>query len=86
MTHYGSGERRGGPALDCATAGRDFGKMVRLARGQATGLFDPKGPKVATRTVTPRMLQAWKRTGQLARRQADLKRHFKSGWYSADDP
>lgn len=80
MTHYRSGEKRRGPALDCATAGRDF-KGTRLAGSQATGLFDPAGAKVATRTVTPRMLQAMKRTGQLGKRQAELKRHFKPGWY-----
>jgi hypothetical protein len=82
MTHYDNGEERGGPALDCATAGKDFGKGgFRLPKIYATGLFDPRGPRLATRTATPAMIRAWKRTGQYEKRVAQLKKRFKSGWY-----
>ena len=82
MTHYGSDEPRGGPALDCATAGRDFGKGgYRLPKTYATGLFDPRGPRLATRTATPAMIKAWKRTGQYEKRVQQLRKRFKPGWY-----
>jgi hypothetical protein len=84
MTHYAAGEARRAPALDCAIAGRDRGRIARLTVGQAVGPFDPNGPRVATRTATEATLRAWKRTGELARRQAELKRYFKPGWYSTD--
>lgn len=82
MTHYGEGEERDGPALDCATAGKDFGKGgYRLPKTYSVGLFDPRGPRLATRTATPAMIRAWKRTGQYEKRIAQLKRRFKPGWY-----
>ena len=80
MAAYGAGERQLGPALDCRTAGQDFRAGSRMAT--ATGPFARGGPKVATRTATPSMLRAWRRTGELAARQAELKRHFKPGWYA----
>ncbi len=86
MTHYGDGEERAGPALDCATAGRDFGKGgYRLPKTYATGPFDPRGPRLATRTATPAMIKAWKRTGQYEKRVAQLKKRFKPGWYGEDE-
>ncbi|HMR32813.1 MAG TPA: cell wall hydrolase [Geminicoccaceae bacterium] len=82
MTHYAAGEERGGPALDCATAGKDFGKGgFRLPKLYATGPFDPRGPRLATRTATPAMIRAWKRTGQYEKRIAIMKKRFKPGWY-----
>ena len=85
MTHYVPGERRGGPALDCAKAGKGHAGSDRLARTHAHGLFDPRGPRVATRTATQAQIRAWRRTGELARRQAELKRDFKPGWRLADE-
>jgi hypothetical protein len=81
MANYAPGEPRRAPALDCRTAGRDFGRATSLARSQATGPFDPSGPRIASRTATAATLRAWRRTGELARRQAELKRYFKPGWY-----
>ena len=82
MTHYAVGEERSGPALDCATAGKDFGKGgFRLPKLYATGPFDPRGPRLATRTATPAMIKAWKRTGQYEKRIAMMKKRFKPGWY-----
>jgi hypothetical protein len=82
MTHYADGEERAGPALDCATAGKDFRKGgYRLPKAFAVGLFDPRGPRLATRTATPAMIRAWKRTGQYEKRLAQLKKRFKPGWY-----
>ena len=80
MTSYGDGERQLGPALDCRIAGRDFRPGAGMAA--ATGPFARGGPKVATRTATPAMLRAWRRTGELAARQAELRRHFEPGWYA----
>ncbi len=85
MTHYAAGERRGGPALDCAQAGKGYAGSSRLARDHANGLFDPRGPRVATRTATPAQIRAWRRTGELARRQAELKRHFEPGWQRIEE-
>ncbi|HET6469498.1 MAG TPA: cell wall hydrolase [Geminicoccaceae bacterium] len=83
MTHYGPRESRGEPALDCDRAGP--GVVVRrgsrLTKEQAVGLFHPEGPRTTSRTVTPAMLKAWKRTGKLAQRQAVLKNLFRPGWY-----
>ena len=44
----------------------------------------PDGPRIATRTATTATVRAWRRTGELARRQAELKRYFKPGWYSQE--
>ena len=84
MAHYRPGDRRGAPALDCATAGLGYAKEGgrSLARAHAVGPFAPAGPRLATRTATPAMVRAWRRTGELARRQAELKRQFKPGGYS----
>ena len=84
MANYAAGERRRGPALDCATAGRGYGAATRLAGAQATGLFHPSGPRIASRTATTATVRAWRRTGELTRRQAELKRYFKPGWYSQE--
>jgi hypothetical protein len=87
MTHYGPDETPGKPAIDCATAGRDYkkGHGFRLPNSYRVGPFDPRGPRVATRTATRAMLQAWKRTGQLEKRGAELrKRHFKPNWWLAE--
>lgn len=84
MADYAPEELRRGPALDCATAGRDYHRATKLAGIQATGPFHPNGPRIATRTATAATLRAWKRTGELARRQAELKRYFKPGWYSQE--
>jgi hypothetical protein len=83
MTEYAPGEARGDPALDCSIAGTGVvaGRSGRLARQYMIGLFDPQGPQTASRTATRAQLQAWKRTGQLAKRQAALKRQFTPGWY-----
>ena len=86
MTHYADGEEPTRPALDCATAGKEFGKGgFRLPRTYATGLFDPRGPRLATRTATPAMIRAWKRTGQYEKRVAQLKKRFKAGWYGKSE-
>lgn len=82
LTHYAKGERRAGPAIDCEAAGKGF--WVYLPKRYAIGLFDPKGPRVATRTPTRKMLEAWRRSGKLEARQAELKKHFKPGWYLAE--
>jgi hypothetical protein len=87
MTHYGPDERPGKPALDCATAGRDFkkGGGFRLPNSYRVGPFDPRGPRVATRSATRSMIQAWKRTGEYDKRTAALrKRYFKRNWWLAD--
>jgi hypothetical protein len=80
MTPYADGEPHGGPALDCRMAGKGYRKGLGVA--SATGPFATGGPRVATRAATPAMLKAWRRTGALAARQAELKRHFKPGWFA----
>src|SRR4051795_2598073 len=80
MTHYADGEPHVGPALDCRTAGKGYRKGLGIAA--ATGPFARTGPHVATRAATPAMLQAWRRTGELAARRAELKRRFKPGWFA----
>jgi hypothetical protein len=87
MTHYRPDERSGKPAIDCRTAGRDFkkGGGFRLPNSYRVGPFDPRGPRVTTRTATPAMIKAWKRTGQYEKRVAALKkRYFKKNWWLAD--
>jgi len=86
MTHYGTGEARGAPALDCTdpAIGSLFKSGGSLARRYAQGLFDPKGAKTATRTPTPAERAAWRRTGMLESRQKELQSHFKPGWIVLD--
>jgi hypothetical protein len=86
MTHYAPGEPRGAPALDCALAGKGRGGSARVAAAEAHGLFDPRGPKIPTRPVPPATLRAWSRTGELAKRQTLLRRHFQPGWRDATAP
>lgn len=85
MAHYRATDRRGPPAIDCSMAGRDFAGTRRLARRDAIGPLDPDGAKITPRTATPAMLRAWRRTGEFERRQAMLKRHFRSGWYHGEE-
>jgi hypothetical protein len=80
MTHYADGEPRIGPALDCRMAGKSYRNGLGVA--SATGPFARGGPRIATRAATPAMLKAWRRTGELAARQAELKSHFKPGWFA----
>lgn len=84
MTHYAAGEPKRGPALDCALAGKGYGTGPKVASAAAYGLFDPKGPKIPTKPVPPATLRAWGRTGELVRRQAQLKRSFQPGWQAAE--
>ena len=86
MTHYAAGEPRGAPALDCRMAGKGYGKEKQVTAAAAYGLFDPRGPKIPTRPVPPAVLRAWSRTGELARRQEQLKRYFRPGWRLAEKP
>jgi hypothetical protein len=85
MTHYRPGEPKLGPALDCAAAGKERGGS-KLVAAAAHGLFDPRGPKIATRPVPPATLQAWRRSGELAKRQAILRRAFPAGWRAPEGP
>lgn len=82
MTHWGADEKRREPALDCSdpSIGSLFRSGGSLARRYAQGLFDPNGPRTATRTPTPAERAAWRRTGMLESRQQELQRHFKPGW------
>lgn len=82
MTHYGPGEKRGTPALDCSdpAIGSLFKSGGSLARRYAQGLFDPKGARTPSRTPTAAERAAWRRTGKLESRQKELQRHFKPGW------
>lgn len=87
MTHYGPDETPGAPALDCSTAGRDYGKSggFRLPHSYRVGPFDPRGPRMTTRSATPAMIRAWKRTGEYEKRIAILRaRHFKHNWWVAE--
>lgn len=87
MTEYAPGEAHGDPAIDCSIAGTGViaGRSGKLARQYMVGLFDRGGPQTTSMTATRATLQAWKRTGQLAKRQAALKRMFKPGWYLAEE-
>ena len=82
MTHYGPGEKRGAPALDCADPkiGSLFKQGTTLASRYAQGLFHPAGPRTATRTPTRAEREAWRRTGQMEARGRELQRHFEPGW------
>lgn len=80
MTEYVRGETRGAPALDCDDPSIGSGYGRSMAVRYANGLFDPAGPKVAINTPTRNQLKAWKRTGELERRQKELKKAFKPGW------
>lgn len=86
MRHYGQGERRGEPALDCAdpSIGSLFRQGPSLARRYAQGLFHPEGPRTATRTPTPAEREAWRRVGGLEARARELRQHFKPGWIALD--
>lgn len=86
MTHYRKGERRAAPALDCddPMIGSLFKSTPSLARQYAQGLFHPEGPRVASRTPTSAELKAWRRTGRLDARAAELKKSFKPGWISLE--
>lgn len=82
LTEYGPGEAHGGPGLDCSIAGIDRGKGLPVH--YRVGPFAPGGPKIATRTPTRAMLEAWRRTGQLAQREHELKRYFAPNWLTED--
>ncbi|MCB2055292.1 MAG: cell wall hydrolase [Geminicoccaceae bacterium] len=84
MRHYGKGERRGDPALDCAdpAIGSQLGSS--MAARYANGLFHPAGARIASRTPTRKQVEAWRRTGQLEARQKQLKKLFKPGWIKLD--
>jgi len=86
MTHYGSGEKRGAPALDCSDPkiGSLFKQGTTLASRYAQGLFHPEGPRTATRTPTRAEREAWRRTGQMEARGRELQRHFQPGWIVLD--
>jgi hypothetical protein len=86
MTHYRKGELRAAPALDCSDPmiGSLLNAKSSLARQYAQGLFHPDGPRIASRTPTPAELKAWRRTGRLDARAAELKKHFKPGWISLE--
>lgn len=71
MTHYGEGEVRGGPSIDCATAGAGFKSWLR---NWNTGVMAPGRPRLASITPTPAMLRKWKATGRLEARQQELRR------------
>jgi hypothetical protein len=86
MTHYRPDETSGPPALDCRQAGKGFnGRGAGLAQAHAIGPMAPGRARIATRTATPAMIRAWRRTGELAHRQAELKRQFRPGWYLAEE-
>lgn len=80
LKDYAPGERRGAPALDCESPMIGSGYGRSLAASYANGLFDPSGPKTASKTPTRNQLRAWRQTGQLKSRQRELKKHFKPGW------
>ncbi len=82
LTEYGPDEPRGTPGLDCKIAGIDRGKGLPLL--YRVGPFAPGGPRIATRTPTRAMLEAWRRTGQLARREQALKHYFPPNWLTED--
>jgi hypothetical protein len=86
MTHYGPGEKRGAPALDCSdpSVGSLFRQGSSMARRYAQGLFHPEGPRTATRTPTRAEREAWRRSGAMEARGRELQRHFKPGWISLD--
>lgn len=86
LTHYQKGERPAAPALDCddPSIGSLFKSRPSLARQYAQGLFHPKGPRIASRTPTPAELAAWRRTGRLEARAAELRKSFKPGWISLE--
>ncbi len=86
MTHYGTGEARGAPALDCSdpSIGSLYRQGTSLARRYAQGLFHPDGPRTATRTPTRAEREAWRKTGALEARARELKGHFKPGWILLD--
>ena len=71
MTHYGDGEERQGPAIDCATAGAGFKSWLR---GWNQGVMAPGRPKLAGITPTPAMLKKWRASGRLEARQQELRR------------
>jgi len=82
MTHYGPGETRAAPALDCSDPkiGSLFRQGTTLASRYAQGLFHPSGPRTATRTPTRAEREAWRRTGEMEARGRELKKHFEPGW------
>ncbi len=82
LTEYGPDEQPGAPGLDCSIAGIDRGKGLPVH--YRIGPFAPGGPRIATRTPTRAMLDAWRRTGQLAARERELKRYFAPNWLTED--
>jgi hypothetical protein len=88
MTHWGDGETRRTLALDCDSGEIGTAFRAGLPRRYRVGLFDPEGPRIATRTATRKMLQEWRRTGELERRQRHLRSLFEPGWLTggADGP
>ena len=84
MTHYGKGEKRGAPALDCSSPEIGSRRGFSLASQFANGLFHPNGARIASRTPTRNQLEAWRRTGQLKQRQREIKKLFKPGWINLD--
>jgi hypothetical protein len=82
LTEYGPSEEHGAPGLDCSIAGIDRGRGLPVH--YRIGPFAPGGPRIATRTPTRAMLEAWRRTGQLAARERELKRYFAPNWLTED--
>jgi hypothetical protein len=71
LTHYGQGEARQPPAIDCATAGAGFRDWLK---GWGHGVMAQGRPKIASITPTPAMLRKWKASGRLEARQQELRR------------